>query len=121
MLRVASRFLELLINGGQWENVRLLSQDTVKQMTTNHLVGDQYPVRFDFWTGMGYGLGVGVQGDNMPDEGWPAGTFGWIGTGGSSAWVFPEESGSVIALVQADNYFEPAFELMALVYEAVSN
>jgi CubicO group peptidase (beta-lactamase class C family) len=115
-----SHFLDLLASGGRRGNVRLLAQDTVEQMTTNQLTGEQFPVRFDDpWPGMGYGLGVGVQTDHVPKEGWPAGVFGWIGISGTIAWVFPKESISVIAMPQARFYFDPADDFKRLVYETI--
>jgi CubicO group peptidase (beta-lactamase class C family) len=115
-----SHFLTILANEGQWGNVRLLSRDIVKQMTSNQLTGGQFPVRFDdLWPGMGYGLGVGVHTDHLPNEGWPAGTFGWIGVSGVWAWVLPKESVSIIAMPQARFYFDPGVAFQELVYEAV--
>ena len=115
-----SHILVMLANGGRWGNVRVLAQDTVEQMTTNQLTGEQFPVRFDDpWPGMGFGLGVGVQTDHLPKEGWPAGAFGWIGVSGTIAWVFPKESVSVIAMPQASFYFDPANDFRKLVYDAI--
>ncbi|HSG16038.1 MAG TPA: hypothetical protein VLE70_06915 [Anaerolineae bacterium] len=118
-----SRFLALLANGGRWDNVWLLSGDTVKKMTSNQLTGGQLPLRFDdswTWHGMGYGLGVGVQVDHAPDAGWPAGTFGWMGSSGVWAWTFAKESVSIIAMPQAMVYWEPGDIFQRLVYEEVS-
>lgn len=116
-----SHFLDMLANGGKWGNVQVLTHETVKQMTTNQLTGEQFPVRFnDPWLGMGYGLGVGVQTDHIPEEGWPAGIFGWIGVSGTEAWVFPKESISIIVMPQARFYFEPANDFRKLVYDAIS-
>ncbi|HZD11670.1 MAG TPA: serine hydrolase domain-containing protein [Candidatus Binatia bacterium] len=115
-----AHFLTMLINGGQWGHVRLVARDTVRQMTSNHLTGGQFPVRFGHpWPGMGYGLGVGVQTEHLPEAGWPAGTFGWIGISGVRAWVFPKESASIIAMPQARFYFEPADAFQKLAYEAI--
>jgi CubicO group peptidase (beta-lactamase class C family) len=117
-----AHFLTMLANGGQWRDVRLLTPSTVKQMTTNHLTGKQFPVRFgNPWPGMGYGLGVGVQTDHLPDAGWPEGAFGWIGISGVRAWVFPNDSVSIIALPQAQFYFEPADVFQKLAYEALTS
>jgi CubicO group peptidase (beta-lactamase class C family) len=115
-----SHFLTILANEGQWGDVRLLSRDIIKQMTSNQLTGGQFPVRFDdLWPGMGYGLGVGVHTDHLPNEGWPAGTFGWIGVSGVWAWVFPKESVSIIAMPQARFYWDAGAAFQELVYEAV--
>ena len=116
-----SRFLTLLINGGRWGGVQLLSRDTVKKMTSNQLTGGQFPVRFgDPWPGLGYGLGVGVQTDHLPNEGWPAGTFGWLGVSGTWAWIFPEESVSIIAMSQAWYTWSPGDAFQKLVYDEIS-
>jgi CubicO group peptidase (beta-lactamase class C family) len=113
-------FLTLLGNGGQWGNVRLLSQELVKYMISNQLTPSQFPVRFgEAWPGMGYGLGVGVQIDHLPNEGWPFGTFGWLGFSGVGAWVFPKESAIFIAMPQATYYFEPGHTCRELVYETL--
>jgi CubicO group peptidase (beta-lactamase class C family) len=115
-----SHFLTILANEGQCGDVRLLSRDIIKQMTSNQLTGGQFPVRFDdLWPGMGYGLGVGVHTDHLPNEGWPAGTFGWIGVSGVWAWVFPKESVSIIAMPQARFYWDAGAAFQELVYEAV--
>lgn len=116
-----SRFLTLLTNGGQSDDVRLLARDSVRQMTANQLSDGQLPVRLgDPWPGMGYGLGVGVNTDHLPDEGAPAGAFGWVGVSGTRAWVFPEESVSIIVMPQAWFFFKPAALVQKLVYEAIS-
>ncbi|MDT8307322.1 MAG: serine hydrolase, partial [Anaerolineae bacterium] len=115
-----SHFLSMLAGGGHWGGVRCLMPDNVRQMTSNHLTAGQFPVRFAHpWPGMGYGFGVGVQTDHLPGAGWPAGTFGWIGISGVRAWVFPQESASIIALPQAQFYFEPADTFQKLAYEAL--
>jgi CubicO group peptidase (beta-lactamase class C family) len=117
-----SFFLDLLANGGKFDDRRLLSQDTIKQMTSNQLTGEQFPVRFDdHWPGMGHGLGVGVHRDDEPEEGWPAGTFGWLGVSGTRAWIYPKESASVIAMPQARFYFEPGEVFQKLAYKVISS
>ena len=91
-------------------------------MISNQLAGEQFPVRFaDPWPGLGYGLGVGVQANNLPQEGWPVGTFGWLGVSGTWAWTFPEESLSIIAIPQAWYYWDPGATYQKLVYEAISS
>lgn len=107
--------------GGQWGDVRLLSRDSVRQMTTNQLSDGQLPVRLgDAWPGMGYGLGVGVNTAHSPDQGAPAGAFGWVGVSGTRAWVFPKELVSMIAMPQAWFFFKPAALVQKLVYETIS-
>jgi CubicO group peptidase (beta-lactamase class C family) len=117
-----ARFLALLAGGGQWGDAQLLSRDTVNKMTSNQLNGAQFPVRFgDPWPGLGYGLGVGIQTEHSPNEGWPAGTCGWLGVSGTWAWLFPEESVSIIAMPQAWYYWDPGGTFQKLVYEEISS
>lgn len=117
-----SHFLEMLNNRGSWTNVRVLAQETVEAMTTNQLTGEQFPVRTkEPWPGVGYGLGLGVQTDHAPNEGWPLGAYGWMGVSGVIAWVFPKESISILAMPQARFYFDPAHRFRELIYESIDH
>lgn len=74
-----ARFLQMLLNGGELDGVRLLSPKTVALMTANH-TGDKY--RGD---GDGFGLGFWVTVD--------PGVAGELGTPGSYGWgsaYFPQ-------------------------------
>ncbi|MFT3784388.1 MAG: serine hydrolase domain-containing protein [Nibricoccus sp.] len=66
------RFLQMLVNGGELDGVRLLSPKTVELMHQNH-VGDKY--RRD---ASGFGLGFWVNGD--------LGFYGELGTEGAYGW-----------------------------------
>ncbi len=114
-----ARFLALLTP--EHESVpRLLSRDCVQEMTTNQLTGGQLPIRFaDPWPGMGFGYGIGVQKDHRPESGWPAGTFGWFGSGCVHAWVFPQEAMFMITMNATAMHMEPGETLRTQVYEAI--
>ncbi len=74
-----ARFLQMLLNGGELDGVRLLSPKTVALMHANH-VGDKYREQAD-----GFGLGFWV---NLEQ-----GTVGEIGTEGAYGWgsaYFPQ-------------------------------
>jgi len=70
-------FLQAMLNGGAYGDLRLLSEETVARMTADHVEGAE-----------GYGLGWAV-----PDgyEGWGSGTgfFGHSGSDGTDAFADP--------------------------------
>ena len=116
-----SHFLTCLANGGEWRDVRLLSRNTIRKMTSNQLTDKHLPIFSEPWSGLGYGLGVGVEVAHLPDQGLPAGTYGWQGGSGVSAWISPKESISTLVMSQAMFYLEPANAFQKLVYEAIRN
>lgn len=109
------RFMSMLANGGILEGVRILKQSTVTMMTTNQLSGSAFPVRFDDpWSGMGYGLGIGVQ--TLESK-----QVGWIGASGTTAWWFPQEDVIVIAFPQAYFNWEASERLVGMASELFGN
>ena len=95
------RFAMALAGGGALDGVRLLREETLAAMLGNHVLGDRFPVRFGGrpQAGMGYGLGVGVFAAQAPGSPSP-GTFGWIGTSGTTVWIDPRHGTVVLALPQ---------------------
>lgn len=89
-----SRFLQMLLNGGQLNGVRLLSPKTVQLMTTNQ-VGTFFP-----GAGGGFGLGfaiierVGATNTTMS-----VGTWGWGGAYGSQYLVDPKERTVIVYML----------------------
>ncbi|MDR8391824.1 beta-lactamase family protein [Aliifodinibius sp. S!AR15-10] len=65
-------FMQMLLNGGEFNGTRILSPSTVKLMHANH-TGDMYA-----WGDLGFGLGFKVVED--------LGEFGEIGTEGAYGW-----------------------------------
>jgi CubicO group peptidase (beta-lactamase class C family) len=90
-----ARFLQMLLNGGELDRVRILSPKTVELMTTNHL-GD-----IAFNAGQGFGLGFSVL-EDLGRRGTPGsvGEFGWGGAYHSTYWVDPDEELVVVHLTQ---------------------
>jgi CubicO group peptidase (beta-lactamase class C family) len=105
------RFCEMLLNGGEYGGVRLLSPHTVRLMTSNALPpnigyterarrtpGDITPSPE---MGQGFGLGFAVRtaaGHNpLPGS---VGTFYWTGAWGTTFWVDPKEKLIALQLIQ---------------------
>ncbi len=117
------RFLTMVANGGVFNGIRLLKQSTLDQMTTNHLHGAAFPVRFDDqgqWPKMGYGLGVGVRVADGPQDRGPDGVFGWGGASGTDAWIYPNEQLIVLTMTQAWFQWEARDTLRKLAYAALA-
>jgi CubicO group peptidase (beta-lactamase class C family) len=93
-------FSRMLLAGGAYEGHRLLSEASVRAMTTNHLTPAQaeagQPILEPGW-GWGYGMGVATR---PTPAGLAAGTFGWYGGFGTSWHMDPTRGLTVILLTQ---------------------
>ena len=79
-----ARFAQMMLNGGKFDGVRLLSRKTVELMTTNQLA----KMDVDF----GFGLGFGVVRDESDlNEIGSVGRFGWGGFFFTNFFVDPQE------------------------------
>ena len=111
-----SRFLQMMLNGGQFQGKRLLSRKTVELMTSDQLNG----VAFRPGTGEGLGFSVlkdvGARGD--PGS---VGEFGWGGAYHSIYWVDPREQLVVVYLTQLNpaGDIDDFGKLRALIYQAI--
>jgi CubicO group peptidase (beta-lactamase class C family) len=108
------RFAQMLLNGGELDQVRLLSPRTVSFMTSDHLwpgVGFS-PVTLNLFeplgiaptpkVGQGFGLGfvVRTQEGRNPMPGSP-GEYFWAGIWGTAFWVDPREKLITVLMMQA--------------------
>jgi CubicO group peptidase (beta-lactamase class C family) len=120
-----ARFLQCLLNGGEWQGQRLLMPNTVRYMTADHLGGmeQHFTQRSGYMLarGVGFGLGFSVklqEGlDPLPGS---AGLYGWGGIGGTTFFVDPAKELFAILLTQAPNQrdlYRPLFR--TLVYAAL--
>ncbi len=124
------RFVQMLMNGGSLEGHQYLSPVTVDLMTHNQVAET---AMVDFWgagsTGLGYGLGVGVELDtrHATHAGYP-GDFSWGGVF-DTHWVASPRTGIVaLLLTQSDPLGPDATrqrsanddDMMNLVFAAVS-
>ncbi len=114
-----TRFLQMMLNGGELEGIRLLSRKTVELMTTNHLTPEQ-----GFRAGQGFGLGFSVV-EDVGARGLPGskGEYGWGGAYHSTYWVDPAEELVVVYLTQLipARGLDDHGKLRALIYQAIED
>lgn len=99
-------FLDALACGGVSGNgVRILNEETVKMMGTNHLDGRRVQDFYDLRPGYGYGLGVRVHTDkDMSGSLSPLGEFGWDGAAGAFSMVDTENKLSLTYFQQVHGW-----------------
>jgi len=115
-------FLQMLLNGGEYNGVRLLAHNTVRMMTMNQ-IGDLF-VNLGVKSENKFGFGFSIISENgsrlTPSQ---AGTYAWGGVFSTSYWVDPKEDMIVIIYRQiwgshvadTDKAFRP------LVYQAIND
>ena len=115
-------FLQMMLNNGLYNDVRILSRKSVELMTANHLGGDHYKdVKFPWDWGVGFGLGFSVTTD-AGDRGvlGSLGEYGWGGAYHSSYWVDPNENLVVVYFTQvAPINLDDHQKLRNLIYQAI--
>jgi len=112
-----ARFLQMMLNGGELNGVRILSPTTVDLMTQDHIPHIQRG------PGSGFGLGFSIRTD-VGAAGQPGsvGEFSWGGAYHSTYWADPVENLVVVYLTQvipAQDLDDQA-KLRALVYGAIT-
>jgi CubicO group peptidase (beta-lactamase class C family) len=94
-------FARLLRNGGVHGGTRLLSEQSVASMTTNHLTAEQ--IASGGWflsgSGWGYGMAVTVEADEVSGPG----RYGWSGGYGTSWFNYPPADLTFIVLSQVSD------------------
>ena len=113
-----AQFLQMMLNGGTYENHRILSRKSVELMTTDHLGAVSFP-----WTGgTGFGLGFSIATDlGVRGQLGTIGEFGWGGAYHSTYWVDPSEELVVVyftQLIPAQN-IDDHEKLRTQVYQAI--
>jgi CubicO group peptidase (beta-lactamase class C family) len=93
-----ARFSEMLLQGGQFNGVRLLAPRTVEMMRTNHVNPD--PLK-TMPPGTGWGMDFQIvidaaaAGDSVS-----SGTYSWFGIAGTWFWIDPVEDLAFVGMVQ---------------------
>ena len=116
-------FLQMLLNGGEYNGTRLLARNTVRMMTMNQ-IGD-LTVNIGEGTGLNkWGLTFSIETEQgshyVPSK---AGSYGWGGVFSTSYWVDPKEDMLVLLYRQIwgpdVNNTNKAFK--PLVYQAIND
>jgi CubicO group peptidase (beta-lactamase class C family) len=112
-----ARFLQMLLNGGTLDGVRLLAPASVALMTANHL-GPVYDA-----PGLGFGFGFEVLTEpGRAGRFGSAGSYGWGGAYATSYWVDPAEQ--LVALIMTQTLpsggLDAADRFRTLVYAAIT-
>lgn len=96
------KFLQMLLNEGQWEGRTVMSPASVKALTTNILPKDQRPVRLEIPAfGAGFGLGVAVVTDDPAGMSLlQEGDYFWIGATDTIFFVSPSRRMAAVMLSQ---------------------
>jgi CubicO group peptidase (beta-lactamase class C family) len=115
--------LQMLLNGGTYNGVRLLSHNTVRMMTMNQ-IGDLFVNLNGITSENKFGFNFSIISENGSRLGpSQAGTYSWGGVFSTSYWVDPKEDMFVIIyrqmwgphVVDTDKAFKP------LVYQAIND
>jgi CubicO group peptidase (beta-lactamase class C family) len=100
-------FYGMLLADGTTGDRRLLTPESVRQMTTDHLTPSQRKASGLFLEGMGWGFGGSV--DVEPIEPWNVpGRYGWVGGTGTAAYITPT-TGTVTVLLSQVEMAGPSF------------
>lgn len=92
-------FARMLLGGGSVDGRRLLSAESVRQMTTDHLTAAQRKAAALFLEGQGWGFGGSV--DVAAGDPWNVpGRYGWVGGTGTAAHLTPSTGTVGILLTQ---------------------
>jgi CubicO group peptidase (beta-lactamase class C family) len=110
-------FLQMLLNGGEYNGKRLLSRNSVRMMTMNQ-IGDlnRGPNKF----GLGFGITTEKGSAVLPAQ---EGTFEWGGMFGTTYWVDPKEKliGLIYRNIWPTSWGNLGNLYKVLVYQAMTN
>ena len=99
------RYLQMMINKGEFEGKRYLSRKSVDLMLSQHTVGMAGTTIANTGPGYGFGLGFAIrQGQGM---GWVPGSTNdamWAGVWGTSFWLDPTEQLAAVIMAQGPTH-----------------
>ena len=110
-----ARFLQMLLNGGELNGVRILAPHTVDLMTHN-----QIGTLFDSTGALGFGFGFATTQRYGANGMASVGTFSWGGAYGSAYYADPDEHLVIVFMInQLPNRTDIAGKFPTLVYQAL--
>jgi CubicO group peptidase (beta-lactamase class C family) len=115
-----TRFMQMLINGGRFGDVRILGPKTVQYMTSDQIGAIRGPLYLP-GPGCGFGLGFRVRlTDGQASQPGSVGNYDWLGTAGTIFWVDPKENLTVVLMVQGLGLgFHNGKVIPTLVYQSI--
>jgi CubicO group peptidase (beta-lactamase class C family) len=118
-----ARFLQMMINGGQLDGVRLLSPTTVRYMTVDHLGSAGFSGVTTLPGGTGFALGFAVRKETGQFEvTGNAGEYYWAGAAGTGFYVDPKEDLIIVWMTQGQPGMARRYDrylLKQMVYQAI--
>lgn len=117
-----TRFLQMIINEGQWGGRQYLMPETLKLMRENQLA-EGVVVNFPFWPMPGTVFGLGFALKEKPSEAESTlalNEYHWGGLMGTHSWIAPEANIAALCFTQRlPGFWHPfSHEFKRLVYEA---
>jgi len=116
------RFCQMIAGGGKLGDVRLLKEETVKEMTRNQLPDEAYPIALGGKRhGVGFGLGFSVVVEKTEySRHQRVGEFGWGGAASTHFWLSPKDDLAVVVLSQRMPFSSQMEALVKpLIYDAI--
>jgi CubicO group peptidase (beta-lactamase class C family) len=96
-----ARFCEMLLEGGQFNGVRLLAPHTVEMMRTNYVNPD--PLK-TMPPGTGWGMDFQILTDSAAaGDPAPTGAYSWFGIAGTWFWIDPSNDLAFVGMVSHQN------------------
>jgi CubicO group peptidase (beta-lactamase class C family) len=115
-----ARFVQMLVNGGELDGVRILSPRTVDLMRTD-VLGNMRRAN-DFLPPRGYGFGLTFAVNRGPAETASIvskGEYNWGGAAGTSFWIDPQEKLTGVMMIQTLLDLTKAGTFKQLAYQAI--
>ncbi len=111
-----ARFLQMLLNGGQWNGTRILKPETVREMTSNQ-IGDLPSLRPTDRFGYGFGIAVAASKDQPAS----VGSYSWGGFYNTAFWVDPDKKliGVLMTQLFPSNHLTLVQDFQKLAYGAI--
>ena len=111
------KFCQMLLNGGDYNGVRLLGRKTVEWMTRNHLPAVLEEPKPNFAFGLGFRVILGVPSTKAPGS---EGEYSWEGAAGTIFWIDPKEDLIAVMMIQLmSSPYNLKREMRSLVYQAI--
>jgi CubicO group peptidase (beta-lactamase class C family) len=117
------RFCQMMLNGGELDGVRILTKETVAEMTKNQLPEEAMKAKNGGNADMGHGFGLGFGvcvGKDDPKQASVVGEYSWGGAASTHFWIAPKQELIVVALEQfMPNRTKLRVAIKPLIYQAV--